>query len=118
MFLDGHQLEGVVSQARDPWKDFGAEPIEICNSRFLCTHAYVRFIDQGMSHAGWIAVFPFIGFRRFPYLGTEYLGFRILDTAPCVGRETLSCTSRPLYEPLEELTVAQRFRWQHQLPIA
>ena len=118
MLLNSHYLYAVISLLYNTWKDvffeFGISTHFLC---ILC-HTNVALIDKERCRIRLEGLFlPLIFFFRCPHLCREYLCLIILyhTTNPC--RNTLSLTTRPLYEHLVEITMFQSCLWKFYLPI-
>ena len=78
MLLDSHQLNGVVSQARNPGQNVPAKRVEARHNGLFRAHTYMHFVDKRIAHFPGRFVAPPVRNGRSPYLGAEYLGFGIL----------------------------------------
>ena len=118
MFLEGHYLEGVISQIGHLRQHIQAEFLK-CSDLFLFRcHTDMAFIDKRMSPLAGSRVLPFVFFERIPYLGTEGLGNRVLDGTCQISRKSLCTTAFPLDVKFVQGSVFKEHCRKDNLPVS
>ena len=101
MFLDSHNLYGVVSVGFNAGKHLILELGVGAHTLTLLRHANVAFVDEQRLGIGYKAFhFPFIWSFRSPHLSREYLGFLILHHTCSVCRNAHTGTPFPTHNHL------------------
>ena len=118
VLLQGHNLDGVVAKCLDMRKNIDTELFEGGDFFIFGTHAYVALVNQRMRSRTRPGVLPLILFVRFPHLGAEHLGDRVLHYPPDVGREPFSAASRPFDEEFVEFLMVEEHGGQADFPVS
>jgi len=119
MFLDGHELQGIVPRIDHPGQDL--LPKFFIGSDFFLRlrHADVGFIDPGgFRRAAEKGLPPNVGMFRLPDLCGEQFGGRVLDDAPSIGWNSLPVSSRPAHQKFVKLTGPQFFLRETHFPVS
>ena len=97
MFLNSHNLNGIISFLRNTGQHHTTEFVVTANFLFIRSHTDMTFINQQWRD---IRLKPFmlehIRFLRIPYLRAENFGIFILNDTPYPCRNTFPAASFPL----------------------
>ncbi len=119
MFLDGHDLNGVVAVLLDARQHVLGKLLVGAYLLSILSHADVALVDEQRVLLGLeVLLLPLVGLLRIPHLSREYLGLVVLYHAAAPGRNTLALAAVPLDLHLVELAVLQGFLGEFQLPVA
>ena len=117
VFLNGHNLYGVIAVGCDARQHEFAELVVGAHAFALLRHAYVAFVyEQGLGVGHEIVVLPFVGAVGMPYLRREYGCLFVLDYACGVGRDALARASGPAYYHFVKLAVADVVGCETEFP--
>ncbi len=117
MFLDGHDLDGVVAVGGDARQHVGAELLVAAYLLFLLCHAYVAFIDQQRSGVGAeIGVGPCEMAVRGIHFGGEYVCVGVLHHTVGIGGNAFAASAVPVHHHFIPLPVADGFGRERGFP--
>src|SRR4030042_1707923 len=98
MFLNSHELEGVVTGPEHTRKHQPAELVVCSDPVFFRGHADMSLIDERRFIIPCkIRMFPLIGKGRVPNQSGEYQSARVLNCDFCPGGDALSRTAVPMH---------------------
>ena len=118
MLLQGHNLDGIISQICYLRQNICTEFVESAHLLLFRSHSDMTFINERIRTFSRLTMPPFIWFFRSPYLSAELLGHRILD-CPCnIGRKSFSASPWPFDEKFVESPMIQENVIQDNLPVS
>jgi len=119
MFLDCHDLNGIVSVVFDSGKDIFRKFAVSADFFLLGGHADVTFINEQWSGVGFeFAGFESVGILRIPYLRAEDIGHIVLHHTPAPCRNPFSATAVPVNHQFVQISVIHGLQRQSDLPYA
>ena len=118
VLLQGHDLDGIVTQGLDLGKNVFAEFFKRAHFLLLRGHANVALVNERVRALAGVAVFPRVGLGGSPHLGAEDFGYLVLDHAGGIGREALSAAARPLDIEFVQLAVPKEHCGNLEFPVA
>ena len=118
MFLNSHNLNGVISVLNYSWQYLLTELIICSNLLLILCHTNVTLINQQWRSLCLKGLFlPYIWLSRCPYLCREDFTCFILNNTLCPSRDALTFSTVPMYTHLIVLTMLHSVMWEHKFPI-
>ena len=118
MFLNGHNLNTIVSVLRNSRQYILTEFIVRTNLFRILSHTDVAFVNHQRSHIRRKGLFlELIRFLRIPYLCTENLGLFILHNAGSPCRNTFTASAFPVHFQLVQVAVLHGLFRQIDFPV-
>ena len=118
MFLDGHNLDAVISAFGNTGQHVVTELYVCANLLGILSHSHMTFIDEeGVSIGLERGCFPLIFLLGCPYLGAENMSLFVLNHTTCPCGDALALTAFPVHAQLIQVAMLEGCGWKFQFPI-
>lgn len=119
VFLNGHDLEAIVSVLDDARQDVLAEFVVGPDLFGVLGHADVAFVDKQRGAFGAERLLlEHVGVGGIPHLGTENFSLVVLNHTLAPGRYAFAATAVPVDLHFVEVQVFERLEWELDFPVA